>query len=87
MSDAFHGLEPGSHRTRAPAVEERAGPRRADVVPEGLEVLLEEVGPHGSQVVLQRLGELDLLALGQVLRALEQAVAGALEARSAAART
>src|SRR4030067_2745944 len=77
--DSLQGLELGAQGAGAPPVEELPGPSRSDIVPEQLEVLLEEVGTHGSELVAQQLGELAFLVVGEVLGPLEQTEAHPLE--------
>ena len=64
-----------THRAGRPLVEKPPGPGRADVLPEPLKVLPQQVRPDAPQVVLQELGELDRLLVGEMRRLLEQAPA------------
>src|SRR6185295_1813087 len=79
LGQALHWRDAGAHHLGAPAVEELAGPGDRRVVPQKLQLLLEQVGAHRSQVVLEQVAELAVLLLGQVLGALEQRPATALE--------
>src|SRR5208283_1250876 len=65
----------------APLIKELAGPTRRLIVPELLEVLLEQIGPHGLQVVAQQIAQAEPLMLGQVGLALEHAPTGLLQHR------
>src|SRR5205823_6107952 len=48
-----------------PAVEETPGPTRRRVAPEGVEVLLEQVGSYCAEVGPKQLGEAPVLSLRQ----------------------
>ena len=62
--DLLHRLDPRAHHLATPFVEELAGPGRRLVVPELLEVFLEQIGPHALQVVAQDVAQLDALVIG-----------------------
>src|SRR5665213_834136 len=53
LGDFLHGLDPRAHRLLAPIVEKAGGPGWRAVIPELLEVLLEQVRPHRLEVVFQ----------------------------------
>ena len=71
----LHRLKARAQGPRRPAVQEFPRPEGRAVVPEELEVLLEQAGADGFQIVAQQLRQLDFLLLGQVLGALQQAPA------------
>src|ERR1700676_264981 len=73
--DFLHRLEARSHHLFAPLVHEFFRPRRGDILPEQLELFLEQVGAYGLQVVREQVRESDCLAFAQVLGALQQAPA------------
>ncbi len=72
----LHRFDLRSHRARTPLVQEPARPVRREIDPEERELLLQQVGTDRAQVVLKQIGQLDLLLLSQILRALEQQPAG-----------
>lgn len=69
----FHRFEPGAHGSGAPLVEEDTGPAKMDIVPEALEVLLEQVGPDGFKVAVQQVAQFVHLFIGEIFRPFEQA--------------
>src|SRR4030095_11855433 len=74
--DFLQRLETGAHYLLGRALEGETGPIRRQVVPEQLELFLEQIGADAAQVVAQQLGQLDLLRVGEVLWVLQQAPAG-----------
>ena len=79
--DVFHRFDVASHRTETPALEKLLCPCRVGVVPEALEVLLEQVGSDRTQVHLQQLGQLHALGVAEVLLALQEAPAALAQDR------
>src|SRR5208283_4751217 len=79
--DLLHRHDAGAHDLIAPLTKELASATRRLVVPELLEVLLEQIGPHGLQVVAQQIAQAEPLMLGQVGLALEHAPTGLLQHR------
>src|SRR5271155_695750 len=73
--DFLHRLEARSHHLFAPLVHEFFRPRRGDILPEQLELFLEQVGAYCLQVVREQVLEPDCLVFAQVLGALQQAPA------------
>ena len=65
----------------APLIEELARPGRGIVIPELLELFLQQVRAHALQVVAQQIAQPQPLRVGQVLGPLEQAPARLLERR------
>ena len=53
LGDVFHRFDLASHRAEAPAAQELLCPGGVGVVPEALEVLLQQVGFDGPQIHLQ----------------------------------
>src|SRR5690606_9256091 len=80
-SELLHRRDSRAHGLGAPLIEELSGPSRRIVLPELLELLLEQVGAHALQVVAHQLAELQALPVGGVLGALEQAPSRSLEQR------
>src|SRR5215207_7963834 len=74
--DFLDRAQAGAHRPTAPLVEEAPGPGRRRVLPEELEVLLQQVGSNRAQVVAQQIRQLDALPFGQVLGTFEQEPTG-----------
>jgi hypothetical protein len=74
-SNLLHRLKARAHGLGTPLVHELHGPGRRDVLPEQPELLLQEVGADGAQIAAQEFLELNLLPVGEVLRALQQAPA------------
>lgn len=72
-------LEPRAAGLPAPAAQKAVGRGGRAAFPELLEILLEQVGADSAQVQLEQVGELGLLVLGEVVGALEQQPAAALE--------
>lgn len=72
-------LEPRAAGLPTPAAQEAVGRGGRAAFPELLEILLERVGADSAQVQLEQVGELGLLVLGEVVGALEQQPAAALE--------
>lgn len=60
-SELFHRLYPSTHHLGAPLVEELSRPRGRFIVPELLEVLLEQIGTHAFEVVVQEIAQPDAL--------------------------
>ena len=56
LGDLFHGLNPRSHRAETPLVKELRGPAWADVLPESLKVLAQQMTANRLQVVLEQFG-------------------------------
>ncbi len=77
----LHGIEPGTHGSGTPLVQELAGPGGRTVAPEPLEVLLEQVGPDSLEVIGQQLGQFADLFFGQVLWPFQQTPAAPLQDR------
>ncbi len=77
----LHGLDTRSHHLRAPAVQKLPGPGRRDVFPEQLKLLLEQIRPNSLEVVLEQVGELLVLAIGEILRVLQQGPTAVLQDR------
>ncbi len=68
----LHRLDFAAHCAGRPGVEEFAGPGRAGVFPEPLEVLAHQMTSNAFEVVVQKLLEFHSLFLGEVLRTLQQ---------------
>lgn len=56
-------------------VEELAGPLGGDVLPELLELFLEQISADSLEVVAQQFAQAQRLGVGQILRPLQQASA------------
>lgn len=82
LGDLLHRLEPQARGARAPSVQELVSSGGRYVLPEELEVLLEQVDWRRFQVAVQEFLERDLLFLGEILRVLEQASAGPCQLRA-----
>ena len=65
LGDFLHRPKPAAHGLSAPRLEELARSCRADVFPEPLELLTEQMGPDALEVVLHKFGEFS----GMVVRA------------------
>lgn len=77
--DLLHRLEARAHCRRAPLLEELTGPGRRGVLPEEVELFREQVSANGAQVAGEEFPELDGLAGGEILHALQQAPARMLQ--------
>jgi len=75
------GVNAGAQGLGAPLMEEFTRPGRGVVIPELLELFLQQVRTHALQVVAQQVAQPEPLLVGQVLGALEQAPARFLERR------
>lgn len=71
----LHGLQPGPHSAFAPVVQELACPARDGILPEPLEVLLQDIRPYGLQVAAQQIDKFIDLLVGEVGGTLQQAPA------------
>ena len=71
--DFLHGLDPRTHHLATPLVEELGGPSGGLVVPELLEVFLEQIGAHALEVVAYQVLQFHFLVGGEVGRPLEKA--------------
>src|SRR5262249_37259659 len=77
--EALHGLKPRAHRPTEPVSEVAFGPPAAHVVPEALELLLQQVGEDDRQVEPAEGGEATALRRLEVPGILQPEEAGALE--------
>src|SRR6266404_847646 len=75
VCDFPHGPQARAQGLGAPLIHEFLGPRRGDVLPEQMELFLEQVGAYRAQVAGKHVLELDGLLRGQILHPLEQAPA------------
>src|SRR5215469_7075979 len=69
------------HGLVAPEIQEHASPSGRIVVPELLEVFLEQIGAHGLQIVAEQIAQAELLLRGEIVLAFEHAPAGFLQQR------
>ena len=81
LGDFLHRLDARAHGLVAPVVEELGGPGRRVVVPELLEVFLEQIRPYGLEVIAQQIAEPGALRVDKVGFALEHAPSGFFEHR------
>jgi hypothetical protein len=72
----LHGPDARTHHAIAPEIEKLSSPKGRDIVPEELEVFLQQIAAHRFQVVAQQVGEFDFLVRSQILRPLKQAPTG-----------
>ena len=72
LGDFFQWIDFGSHCLGAPIVQKPTCPIRGHVVPEQLELLLQQIPPHRLEIVLEQFRQLGFLRACQVLWALEQ---------------
>src|SRR6516225_1822214 len=75
-SHFLHRLDARAQGARTPAIQELPRPGGRTIVPEELEVLLEQVGADGLQVIAQQIRQLHFLFLRQVLGTFQQAPTG-----------
>ena|ERR1022692_2711216 len=47
----FHGFDSGTHDLLTPEIKVHASPGRGGVIPEALEIFLEQIGANGLEVV------------------------------------
>lgn len=73
LGNLLHRLEPGTHGSSTPIIQEFASPGGTYVAPEVLEIFLEQIGPDGFEVDSQQFLEFDNLLVCQVFRPFEQA--------------
>ena len=71
VDEFLQWLNPGSHDLRTPLIEKLPGPSGRIVVPEMLEIFLEQVSSHTLQVIAQHIAQLDPLFGGQIRPAIE----------------
>ena len=69
--DCLHRLKAAAHGLPAPEVQVLAGPVRGVVLPELLEIFLEQVGADRRQVVAEQFAEADLLFAREMFFPLE----------------
>ena len=62
--DLLHRFDARAHDLTAPLIEELASPGRRFILPELLEILLQQIGSHGPQVVTQQVAQAELLMFG-----------------------
>jgi hypothetical protein len=72
LGNLLHRLEPGTHGSSTPIIQEFASPGGTYVTPEALEIFLEQIGPDGFEVDSQQFLEFDNLLVCQVFRPFEQ---------------
>jgi len=72
----LHGFDPRAHHALAPKVQTLSHPEGGNIIPEELEVFLQQVAAHRLQVVAQKIDQFDFLFGRQILRPFEQAPAG-----------
>src|SRR5215470_11824521 len=72
----LHRFDSRAQGPRTPTIQEFSRPGGRTIVPEKLEVLLEEVGTDGLQIVAQQLRQLHFLFLRQVLGTFQQTPTG-----------
>jgi hypothetical protein len=63
----------------APGIREHAGPGGRVIFPELLKIFFEEIGTDGLEIVVEQISQTELLLLGEILFALEQAPARLLQ--------
>ena len=77
----FHGLDPRAHDALTPPVQKFTCPEGGDIVPEKLEVFLQQITAHRFQVVAQEVGQFNFLTRRKILRPFKQAPSGMGENR------
>ena len=68
----LHRWETGAHGPCAPVVEEPARPNRRVILPEPLEILLEQVSPDSLEVAGEQILQLVHLVISEVLWSFQQ---------------
>jgi len=81
LGHLLHRRQPGTHGSCTPVVEELSRPDRQLVLPEPLEVLLEQVGPDRFEVAGEQILQLVHLVIGEVLWSFQQAPTAASQHR------
>lgn len=69
----LHRFEPGAHGPCAPFIEEPACPIGGEILPEALEVLLDQIGPNRFEVAFEQVRQPVHLVIGQIFRPFQQA--------------
>lgn len=72
FGNPFYGLQPATHGSCVPLIEEFHGPSPKNIFPESLEIFLEQISSHRLQVVLEKIAEFINLLAGQVLWVFQQ---------------
>ena len=81
VGNLLHRIDSASHGSHTPVVEELADPGGAGVLPESLEVLLQQMASHGFQIVLKDFLEFCRLFFGLVLETFQEQPPSPLEDR------
>src|SRR5215467_1468423 len=78
--DFLHRVNAAAHGLVAPEIQEHASPSGRIVLPELLEVFLEQIGADGLQVVAKQIAQAELLLRGEIVLAFEHTPAGLFQA-------